>query len=49
MTAFYKEHSQFYVSVDVMVFGFDNKDLKLLIGRRKMDPGRGSGHCMEDS
>jgi len=41
MTAFYKEHSQFYVSVDVMVFGFDNKDLKLLIGRRKMDPGRG--------
>jgi len=41
MSEFYSEHSRFYVSVDVMIFGFDNKDLKLLIGRRKMNPGRG--------
>jgi hypothetical protein len=29
------------VSVDCIVFGFDEGKLKLLIGRRQMDPGRG--------
>ena len=38
---FYKEHSQIWVSVDVIIFGFDQKKLKVLIGRRQMDPGRG--------
>jgi len=41
MSEYYSEHSKFYVSVDVMVFGFGNDGLKLLIGRRKMNPGIG--------
>lgn len=41
MTDFYKEHSKIYVSVDCIVFGFEENKLKLLIGKRKMDPGRG--------
>ena len=38
---FYKEHSKVWVSVDVIIFGFDEQKLKVLIGRRQMDPGRG--------
>ena len=41
MTGFYGEHSKVFVSVDCIVFGFDHDKLKLLIGRRQMDPGRG--------
>ena len=41
MTAFYSEHSQVLLSVDCIIFGFDEGKLKILIGRRKMDPGRG--------
>lgn len=41
MTRYYSEHSQYFVSVDCIVFGFDEGKLKLLIGRRQMDPGRG--------
>jgi hypothetical protein len=41
MTNFYAEHSKVYVSVDGIIFGFDDNKLKLLIGRRQMDPGRG--------
>lgn len=41
MTAYYGEHSKVFVSVDCIVFGFDHNKLKLLIGRRQMDPGRG--------
>ena len=41
MTSYYKEHSKVWVSVDVIIFGFDQNKLKLLIGRRQMDPGRG--------
>ena len=38
---YYSEHSQVWVSVDCIVFGFEDNKLKLLIGRRHMDPGRG--------
>lgn len=38
---YYSEHSKVWVSVDCIVFGFENSKLKLLIGRRQMDPGRG--------
>ena len=38
---YYKEHSKVWVSVDVIIFGFDQGKLKVLIGRRQMDPGRG--------
>ena len=41
MTRFYSEHTKYFVSVDCIVFGFDEGKLKLLIGRRQMDPGRG--------
>lgn len=41
MTGFYSEHSKVWVSVDCIVFGFEADQLKLLIGRRQMDPGRG--------
>ena len=41
MTGFYGEHSKVWVSVDCIVFGFEEDKLKLLVGRRQMDPGRG--------
>ena len=41
MTDFYTGHSKAFVSVDVIIFGFDNNKLKILLGHRKMDPGRG--------
>ncbi len=41
MTGFYETHSKVYVSVDCIVFGFDEGELKVLIGKRQMDPGRG--------
>ena len=41
MTDFYKEHSKVYVSVDCIIFGFEANKLKLLIGNRRIDPGRG--------
>lgn len=39
--AYYKDYSKIWVSVDVIIFGFDEQKLKVLIGRRQMDPGRG--------
>lgn len=41
MTTFYQEHPKVFVSVDCIVFGFDEGKLRVLIGRRQMDPGRG--------
>ena len=41
MTTFYSEHSKAYVSVDCIIFGFDEGHLRILIGKRQMDPGRG--------
>lgn len=41
MTNYYSEHSKVWVSVDCIIFGFEADKLKLLIGRRQMDPGRG--------
>jgi len=38
---YYNEHSKVWVSVDVIIFGFDESKLKILIGRRQMEPGRG--------
>ena len=38
---YYSEHSKVWVSVDCIIFGFEDSKLKLLIGRRQMDPGRG--------
>lgn len=41
MAQYYSEHSKHFVSVDCIIFGFDGDRLRILIGRRKMDPGRG--------
>jgi 8-oxo-dGTP diphosphatase len=41
MTEFYKEHSKMLVSVDCIIFGFEANKLKILLGKRNMDPGRG--------
>ncbi len=41
MTTYYFEHQKIFLSVDCIIFGFDDNQLKVLIGRRRMDPGRG--------
>ena len=41
MTRYYSEHSKVWLSVDCIIFGFDEGKLKILIGKRRMDPGRG--------
>mgnify|MGYP002515384003 FL=1 len=41
MTTYYQEHSKVLVSVDCIIFGFDKGELRILIGKRRMDPGRG--------
>ena len=38
---YYSQHSKVWVSVDCIIFGYDEGKLKVLIGRRQMDPGRG--------
>ena len=41
MTTYYSEFQKVLLSVDCIIFGFDNNKLKILIGKRTMDPGRG--------
>ena len=41
MTDFYIEEQKILLSVDCIIFGFDENKLKVLMGHRKMDPGRG--------
>lgn len=41
MTAYYDEYTKVLVSVDCIIFGFDEGELRVLIGRRKMSPGCG--------
>ena len=41
MTVYYSKHSKVYVAVDCIIFGFDEGHLRVLIGKRQMDPGRG--------
>lgn len=41
MSEFYTQYAKAYVSVDCIVLGFDDNKLKLLAGRRKMQPGYG--------
>ena len=38
---YYSQHAKVWVSVDCIIFGFDQGKLKILIGKRQMDPGRG--------
>ena len=41
MTTYYSEFQKVFLSVDCIIFGFDQNKLKVLIGRRQLDPGRG--------
>ena len=41
MTTFNQEFQKVFLSVDCIIFGFDDNKLKILIGKRQMDPGRG--------
>ena len=41
MTKYYIEHQKILVSVDCIIFGFEENKLKVLIGHRAMDPGKG--------
>ena len=41
MTTYYSEFQKVLLSVDCIIFGFDNNKLKILVGKRNMDPGRG--------
>lgn len=41
MVSYYHEQPRMLVSVDCIVFGFDGRELRVLIGKRQMDPGRG--------
>lgn len=41
MTTYYSAFQKVLLSVDCIIFGFDNNKLKILIGKRNMDPGRG--------
>ena len=41
MTQYYIEHQKILVSVDCIIFGFEQNKLKVLIGHRAMNPGIG--------
>ena len=41
MTTYYQEYQKVFLSVDCIIFGFDDNKLKILVGKRNMDPGRG--------
>ena len=41
MNDYYIEHQKILLSVDCIIFGFEQNKLKVLIGKRQMDPGRG--------
>ena len=41
MTQYYIEHQKILVSVDCIIFGFEQNKLKVLLGHRPIDPGKG--------
>ncbi len=41
MTTYYSDYQKVLLSVDCIIFGFEKNKLRILIGRRQMDPGRG--------
>lgn len=42
----YSEHDQYYVALDCIIFGFDRKDLKLLLIKRNFEPQKGAWSLM---
>jgi hypothetical protein len=41
MTTYYNINPKFYVSVDCIIFGFDEGELKLLLLKRNFEPAMG--------
>ena len=41
MNEYYQGEPKLLVSVDCIVLGFENKKLKLLVGKRKVEPESG--------
>lgn len=46
MGNFYKNHQQFYISIDAIIFGFDKEKLKLLLIKRNFNPCKGQWSLM---
>lgn len=46
MTSYYTVNPKFYISVDCIIFGFNQRGLSLLLLKRKMDPERGKWSLM---
>ena len=46
MNPFYPHEDRQLLAVDCVIFGFDNQELKLLLIRRKMEPGKGMWSLM---
>ena len=46
MTTYYNINSKFYVSVDCIIFGFDQGELKLLLLKRNFEPAMGKWSLM---
>ncbi|HKL15725.1 MAG TPA: NUDIX domain-containing protein [Balneolaceae bacterium] len=42
----YSEHAQYYVALDCIIFGFDRKNLKLLLIKRNFEPKKGEWSLM---
>ena len=43
MTTYYNINPKFYVSVDCIIFGFDEGELKLLLLKRNFEPAMENG------
>ena len=41
MTTYYSKNPKFYVSVDCIIFGFNEGELNLLLLKRNFQPGNG--------
>lgn len=46
MSYSYSEHEQYYVALDCIIFGFDLKNLKLLLVKRNFEPKKGEWSLM---
>ena len=46
MTTYYNINPKFYVSVDCIIFGFDEGELKLLLLKRNFEPAMGKWSLM---
>lgn len=46
MADFYSQHEKHHVAVDVIIFGFDGKQLRLLLVKRDFEPCRGDWSLM---